>query len=326
MKSEIIQALRVFPDRLKTPVLSASSYVQDIYEIHLISQRAVYFFTSSGIRFVSDKGFVSLTPSDNVLVPYESELEEITDRASGFSGFLHEKELQEGYITYSGGYRIGICTSGSGEIFSQGKINSLCIRIPDSGKCIFPTDTKDVLCGIKNGLLIAGPPCSGKTTLLRYFARLLSDAGVTGYKKVAVIDERGELSRGEPLGYCTDIIGGKEKSACILHALRLTSPEYIICDEIGTVSETKAILQCLNSGVRFICTMHAGDILSLTRREQFRILFREDVFDRIIFLSDEQPGKILSVLSKEEVRDENFRACPSLLCDSNDRLLSYVPQ
>lgn len=324
MNSLIISALAVFPVRLEEKIKRAASFSPDIYEIHLIGEKAVYFYTSSGIRFVTDNGMTSIGICGNLLVPSRDELDEITDRAASFSGFCYEKELKEGFITYNGGFRIGICTSGSENNFSRGRINSLCIRIPDNGNAVFDGSIIHALRKTENGLLISGPPCSGKTSLLKYTAQLLSD-GKMGHSKVAVIDERGELSAGNKIGFCTDIIGGKEKSAGILHALRLTSPQYILCDEIGTSEEADAVVKCLNSGVKFICTMHAGDIRSLIKRRQFRLLFREDIFDNIIFLSGEKPGTVSAVYSKEEVWDEINGHCSALHGFDSDRFISYAP-
>lgn len=301
MKEVLKNALSVFPEELKMPIIKAGEYFSVIYEIRLIAGVSLYFSTDSGIRFIGKNGEVTLEPKHYSLVPTSLQLEEITDRAIGFSGFSHEKELAQGFITYGSAFRIGICTKGENEYLGKGKITSLCIRLPVKNNVTFGKVIDSVLRNAKGGILVAGPPMSGKTTLLRHIAKRLSDGVLGEYKKVCVIDERSELSSGYYLGMCTDVISGKEKSRALLQALRLLSPQYIICDEIGTVAETEALTQGLNSGVTFIASVHAGDISSLFMRKQFRILFDENVFSDVIFLSSENPGEIASVYGRGEL-------------------------
>ena len=155
-------------------------------------------------------------------------------------------------------------------------------------------------------------------------AKKLSSGTYGKFSKVCVIDERGELTAGKPLGICTDVIKGMKKKDAILHAVRLLSPRYIICDEIGGYEETKSILEGLNSGVSFIASMHAGDASSLVRRQQFKALFNENVFDKAVFLSDVTPGKITGIYSYGELLYEMGRSCEPLFGNSSDRALSVV--
>ena len=114
------------------------------------------------------------------------------------------------------------------------------------------------------------------------------------------------------------------KADAILHAVRLLSPEVIICDEIGGYRETESILQGLNSGVSFIASVHAGDVSSLVRRRQFRLLFDESVFDKAVFLSAEMPGKITAAYSYGELLYEINRSCEPLHGNCTDGVLSCI--
>lgn len=319
MTRTIYDAATVFPERLKHPVLSAAKQVSDLYEIRFVAERAVYFSTSEGIRFVNSSGYTESIPGKGTLVPTRCELEEMTDRAAGFSGFFYEKQLKEGFITYGGACRMGICTSSGTDNFSSGTINSVSVRIPCFSTELFADISGELSSLAEKGLLVAGPPSSGKTTLLRIIALKLSDAFLGQFRKVSVIDERGELSGGKPLGFCTDIIGGKSKSSAILHAVRLMSPDYVICDEIGTSEEAEAILQGLNSGIRFIASMHAGSLSELVNKKQFRLLFFENVFSCVALLHYDEHGREADIFTKGEIMNEIRRYYGSLYGDRSYR-------
>lgn len=309
MKEIISRVLSVFPDSLKKPLEKAFDTAPTVYEIRLIAENSVFFYTSNGVRFVTQNGGIALCPCSEMLVPTFEQLENISNRAIGFSGFSHEQELKRGYITYGGACRMGICTHSDSDFFGYGKITSLAVRIPFSGKSVYDTRIDSVLRQMQTGLLIASPPGGGKTTLLRYVARKLSD-GVSGeMRKVTVVDERGELSDGNFLGSCTDVICGKDKAQAILHAVRTLSPHYIICDEIGTEGEAYAILDGLNSGVAFVFSVHAHSLEALVRKKQVRILYENGVFDSLIFLSAHPPGKIENIYSGGEIDGAISRNC-----------------
>ena len=328
MEEILYDAVSVLPDSLKDSVLRAALSEKELYEIRFVAGNSVFFLTAEGVRFVNRAGFTEHIPGNGALAPSSEELEEIINRAAGFSGFFYEKQLKEGFITYGRGFRLGICTSSGTESFSAGAVNSVVIRIPCFYKDVFGNDADSLIRLSEKGLLIAGSPSSGKTTLLRKIAVKLSDSFLGSFKKVAVIDERGELSGGKPLGFCTDIIGGKNKSSAILHAVRLLSPDFIICDEIGTVEETEAILQGLNSGVSFVASVHAGSINELVRKKQFRILFSENVFSSVALLSKNGSRREISIYSYEEICDEINRSYSSLYSNRTyrDIFSEYQPE
>lgn len=144
----------------------------------------------------------------------------------------------------------------SGTVKSFRDISSVNLRIaheiPGAADEIYPSLFSQ---GIVSAI-IAGPPLSGKTTLLRDLARRLSGVSGGRYYRVAIVDERGEIaasSGGCPqcdVGF-SDVLTGYPKDVGILTALRTLSPQIIICDEIGNLSETKRILEGMNSGVNF---------------------------------------------------------------------------
>ena len=75
---------------------------------------------------------------------------------------------------------------------------------------------------MEKGVLVAGPPSSGKTTFLRDIARSLSLGRFASGRRVAIVDERGELG-GFDLGPCADILRGYPKETGLEVALRVLS-------------------------------------------------------------------------------------------------------
>ncbi len=297
----------ILPDSLSRAVRQLfRCYQGDIYELRLIRARCVFAVTSEGLRFLRRDGGLTAAPDACSAIVTEDELEEIVQRAAGYSGFAHEEELRNSFLTRRDGTRIGIAFSGSAGSLRGGAIHSLNIRLPVASAVCLPTVLTEALSALSGGILLAGAPNTGKTTLLRACCRFLGDGGGGVYRKVCAVDERMELAGtgAFDLGSCTDVIAGREKREAILTALRLLSPEVIVCDEIGSEKETESILEGLNSGVVFLASMHARDLTQLCRRGQFLRRFRQHVFDRVAMLDPGAKGRINRVYTYEEVADE----------------------
>ncbi len=307
-------ALALLPEKLRYPLLeAANSFGGNINEIRLYRDRPVVFVTDRGVRFPDLTGGIKSFPGKNCVSVSRDVFGTIISSAAGGSVYQYEKELCAGYITAQSGIRIGVCFSEPDKMFSSERITSLNIRLP------YPYADVPGLPLIKDhiaegGMVIAGPPCSGKTTLLKACCRELCRLDGGAFRRVSVIDTRGELeafSFGSP-GYAADIISCFSRAEGIQRALRLMSPEYIICDEAGDCDETAGILEGMNGGVRFIAAMHAGSIGELVKRKQFRMLFEENVFYRAVMLSGISPGEILAVYGRKELEDEIRKSCDHL--------------
>lgn len=301
------KALSLFPERLKTVLGDVPLFFDGtVYEIRLHADASVYFSTDSGIKFLNSNGRLTSTDGEYCQSSSRDELREIVNKACSYSVFAHQNELSRGYITYLSGIRIGVISANTPDGFSLSGVTGLNIRLPFNGLFCENEQLKQLLVSMNTGLLIAGAPSSGKTTMLKACCRFLSSAKNGCFKKVCVIDERNELSESvffEGKGASLDIISGYEKSYAIERALRLFSPDIIACDEIGGGDEVRGILSGLNSGVKFIATIHAADIAQICRRQQFRELFRENVFDSVVFLSQTNPGNIKNIYSYEVIED-----------------------
>lgn len=213
----------------------------------------------------------------------------------------YARELKEGFITVNGGHRVGLC--GTAVVNEKGmktikNISSMNFRIAHEVRgCsdyFFSTFLREFPCGI----LVAGAPGSGKTTFLRDLCRNFSYD-----RRVSVIDERSEIasvSMGKAqndIGEKCDVFDGYPKKEGIITAIRVMSPEIIICDEIGTDDDIKAIINSSNTGVNVIASVHAGNKEELYMRKNIMKLIKKNIFRLIVFLENgERTGMIREVV------------------------------
>ena len=198
--------------------------------------------------------------------------------------------IKQGFITYDGGIRAGLCGESvydSGKIQTIKNINGLVLRIPHNHYGIAENLIEKIVRRdgtIKNTIIFA-PPYSGKTTLLREFARQFSHSG----KNVVIIDEKNEISATNKgisfldIGESMALVGIKRQDG-FESAIRNLSPDILITDEIFGESDIKSVKRCIQSGVALITSMHAG----ITGFEEIAPLF-----DYCIKLSRNPVGKIL---------------------------------
>ncbi len=196
----------------------------------------------------------------------------------------HMDTIREGYIAVDGGIRVGVAGRAvceGGRLCAITDISSLCIRIPAQvGKadCVLMHELKKG--EFRESVLFYSPPGVGKTTVLRNLAyALASEIGL----RVAMIDTRMELyadalARADNV----DIYSGYPKGVAIELATRTMNPQYIICDEIGSLEEARALLEVENTGVPLLASAHAQSVKELLCRPNIRLLHRSGVFDRYV--------------------------------------------
>ncbi|MCL2187489.1 MAG: stage III sporulation protein AA [Defluviitaleaceae bacterium] len=224
-------------------------------------------------------------------LPAQGDITETLERISRHSYYAFEAELAQGYITLSGGHRVGVagqvvCEGGIVRAFRH--ISGLCVRIAHSVEgCADKVLPKIYDGGSFCNTIIISPPGFGKTTLLRDIVRQVSNAGET----VGVVDERSEIAgcyegiAQNDVGLFTDVLDACPKAEGMVMLLRAMSPRIIAVDELGGEKDAAAVAQALNAGVKLLCSAHGYEVGDIP--ENLRI------FDRYIVL--DAPARIKGV-------------------------------
>lgn len=265
-----------------------------ITEIRLRSGCPVAVTQNGNSLFLTCEGGLTAEPAPTLMYVTHRELQECFLYLCRYSVFAYENQLRRGYFTLQGGHRVGIAAPAvwDGERLCQPKsISSMVIRIAREIPLQQPERWRSLMRESMSGLLLAGPPGSGKTTVLRGLAGLLSDMG----RRVAVVDERYELFPPDANGFgfarpwnC-DVLSGLPKALAMEQALRTLSPQVVLCDELGN-DEADELVKSLNSGIGFAASIHAASRKELMSKPQMRQLQRVSAVRHVVFLKAEAPG------------------------------------
>lgn len=303
LKERFIQASAPLSPNISKRLIMLPDFIQEnAQEIRIRLNRPVTVSCPDNTYFLTENGCITNKIIDQpMLTVNQKDINDIFHNICNYSVYSRQNEIKNGFVTMQGGHRAGICGTAvieNEKINNIRDISSINIRIArehkGSGKEILNKVNTD-----SGGLLICGSPCSGKTTVLRDIARLLSyEYG----KKVSIVDERGEIAgtvKGvfqNDIGLC-DILDGYSKGEGIIQSIRSMSPDVVICDEIGGFDDTKAILQSSNSGVTFIATVHCKNSKELVKKPFIKELIKSNVFEKAVFLQGRQKaGKISSMV------------------------------
>ncbi|QJD87955.1 stage III sporulation protein AA [Cohnella herbarum] len=318
--------MELFPTSLRLVLERMPAFAREsLEEIRLRENRPLEISYGSRYAFVREDGTLTEQHKE-AFVPGRELSRAMLERVTNHSIYAAEEELRRGYITVSGGHRIGLAgrtVLDKGLVSHLRDIAGFNVRIARArigfGAQVLP-GLLDFKARTIRHTLIVSPPQQGKTTLIRDLARCLSSgewnhpaAQDWDSRKVGVVDERSEIAaseRGVPtfdLGPRCDVLDACPKAEGITMMLRSLSPEIIVVDEIGRPEDADAINEAIHAGVRVLATAHAKDIADVFSRPVLAKLAADGVFGAYVFLS--RSGKKVEhrIVTAEEAMQESSR-------------------
>ncbi|WP_168119252.1 stage III sporulation protein AA [Paenibacillus sp. HB172176] len=281
---------------------------QQLEEVRIRENRPLEIAYGGRSRFISGDGTLHHEPTE-AYRPTDEQCRKLLERITNYSLYAMEEELRRGYITVSGGHRIGLAGRtilDSGEVRGIRDIGGFNIRIArevqGAASKLLPKLLDHARSTISSTLILA-PPQQGKTTLIRDIARAVS----YGYwsngesipwrgRKVGIVDERSEIAacvRGIPtfdVGPRTDVMDACPKAEGMMMLLRSMSPEVLVVDEIGREEDAKAIREASHAGVSVVATAHAYDFQDARGRPELLRLIQDGVFAQAVELKRSHAG------------------------------------
>ncbi len=251
-----------------------------------------YLFEIDEIRLRLNKPISLSVLGKNVILPVtvdEQDIEAVFKTSFSYSLHSYSKELSSGYITTKGGNRVGICGtavtshSNNSNVETIKYISSINVRI--SREILGCSDKVIKSCKLPCGILIIGPPSSGKTTLLRDISRSVGNT-----YKVSLIDEHNEISATFKnkcycdVGALTDVFVGYPKHIGITTAIKVMSPDFVIVDEIGTKDDLEALDYAISSGANLITAIHSTCLEEAINRRGIKSLIDIGAFNYCVEL------------------------------------------
>lgn len=129
----------------------------------------------------------------------------------------------------------------------------------------------DLLLGTEKSILFLGPPCTGKTTIVREAARILGERS-----NVCVVDTSNEIAGdgGVPhhsIGHARRMMVPSlaQQWAVMVECVQNHSIDTMLVDEIGRSREVEAARTVKQRGVRLLASAH-GDLRGLIKNKELR--------------------------------------------------------
>ncbi len=292
------ELLKIFSLKLRTLIAKVNFDFELLQEIRLRVNGPLLIIYNNEEYFVTAESTLT-TNNMNTYCISKNEIRETMEYISNYSLYAFEEELRQGFITITGGHRVGITGKA---VLEDTKIKSikhisfinirLSHQIMGCANKVMPyiTEGKEGDC---YHTLIISPPRCGKTTLLRDVIRQLSDGDKTRQGiTVGVIDERSEIGAcymGVPqneLGIRTDVLDCCPKAKGMLMLIRSMSPRVIAVDEVGSKEDIEAIEYVMNCGCKLIATVHGNSLDDIKNKPILGTLVKEKLFERYIVLNN----------------------------------------
>ncbi|MGD7045562.1 stage III sporulation protein AA [Jeotgalibacillus proteolyticus] len=299
--------LSLFPERLQHLLVES-------FTVSLVGVEEIRIRIGRPVQIENNHGTADLD-----YVPSHNDRQHIAEKISQHSFYSLEEEMKKGYVTVEGGHRVGIAgkvTLEEGRVKAIQSISSFAIRIASEQiGCADPfmDELWDPIARRWQHCLLIGPPKSGKTTLLRDFARYISlhhPGSEDRSKKISIVDERSEIAachHGVPqltFGTKIDVLDRCPKLEGMTMMIRSMSPEVMIVDEIGHERDIYAIMDAMYTGVSMIMTAHANSIEELQKRSIMDKLLQSEIRHYILC---NQTGYTLFRNGKEIIVSERKR-------------------
>lgn len=281
MKTGIYNAIELLPDKIRNTI-SGLKDIETVDEIRLRINRPISLSFYGKNLYLNSDSTTDFNAESGVTVS-SNDLEHVFKSAFSYSLHSYSKELASGYITTKGGNRVGFCGTAvlppqyASSVDNIKYVSSINIRISReiTGFAQKLVQAMREPCGI----LIIGPPASGKTTLLRDLTRTLGMKHTT-----SLIDEQNEISatyRNEAfcdVGTLTDVFVGYPKHVGIMTAIKVMSPRFIIVDEIGSQEDIKALETALHSGANIVTAIHSDSFENAIKKQSIKSLVESQAF------------------------------------------------
>lgn len=244
----------------------------------------------------------------NIRLPYvmkEEARDTLLCKLCRGSVYAYRESIKNGYIDLSNGVRVGLC----GHALTEGErlssvvdISGFVFRIPHAVTGIGEEAYRALLSLPRGvGLLVYSPPNGGKTTLLRALSERL--CGGPDPRRVVLLDSRGELYASAFFSpdALLDVLREYPREDAALQAIRSLSPEYLVCDELGGLSEARALRQAVGCGVPLLCSAHGESLASLLLRPPIALLREAGAFGAYVGIEREGEDFLYTVTLEKEV-------------------------